>query len=302
MQANAAITKISLPEASAPFTTVLRIVSTEAMVDRNRPHYHPDTIEFCAVLRGQLDWFVGEESYLIRPGEVVVIPAKEVHGAVDSNLQPCEIFAVHLAPEELEPKLAEAACALPVRRVRQPEISALVQRIFEEHLRSSPFRGEIVKSLGALLVASLAELEDGEEERTNSRLIRQAQRALMAKTGLRPTVDEIADRLGVSSVWLHKLFVRETGVSPGDWARSRRLTEAKRMLEEGEQSTFAIAMDLGYASGQSFATAFRKQYGMTPSEYRSLHADTEPERAKTIYRVGMRETWVDHVLIYPPFE
>lgn len=295
-----AATKFSLPEVCAPFTTVQRVASTEALVGRNRPHFHPDTVEVCGVVRGQLDWFVDEESFALRPGETLIIPASVVHGAVDSNLQPCEIVAVHLAPEALPPSLAEAIVALAARRVRQPEAIALLQRIFEEHRLGSPFVAEIVAALGALLVATLATLEVGEEERVNSRLIKQAQRAIMGKHGLRPTVDEVADRLGVSSVWLHKLFVRETGASPGDWARAQRLSSAKRMLEEGTLSAVAIGTSLGYATGQSFATAFRKEFGMTPSEYRALHTTPESALRREVYRVDMRETWVDDVRIYPP--
>ncbi|GEM_PF-1343964 len=293
--------QFSLPHVAAPFVRVQKVTSAEGQVDRNRPHYHPDTIEICVVVRGQLDWFVEEESFAIRPGEALVVPAEVVHGAVDSNLQPCELVTVHLAPERLPLNLVEAACTLTARRTRQTEISALVHRVFAAHRDGGRFLPEIVAALGALLVASIVELEEG-DERKNSRLIRQAQRAMMGGSAVRPTVDEVAARLGVSSVWLHRLFVRETGASPGDWARAKRLSDAKRMLEGGRLSTVAIAMKLGYASGQSFATAFRRESGMTPSEYRALLATPDTAEARTVYRVDMRETWVDGVRIYPDTE
>ena len=245
MQVSDEAIRFSLPNVAAPFATVQRVSSAEGQVDRNRPHYHPDTIEICAVVRGQLDWFVAEETFAVRPGEVLVVPAEVVHGAVDSNLQPCELVTVHLAPEQLLPNLAEAARTLVARRIRHTEVSALVQRVFEVHRGPGSFLPEIVAALGTLLVASIVGLEEGDEERKKGRLIRQAQRAMMGGNAVRPTVEEVADRLGVSSVWLHRLFVRETGASPGDWARAKRLSDAKRMLEEGRLSTVAIAMSLG---------------------------------------------------------
>jgi AraC-like DNA-binding protein len=289
-----------LPDVAPPFVTVQRINNAVGLTDRNRPHYHPDSIEFCAVLRGQLDWFMGDESYTAHPGETLVIPAEVVHGSIDANLQPCDLVVAHLAPEQLPERLAAVAQSLEARRLSGTDAGTLVQRILEEHARASPFRDEVVAALGVLLVASVAEFEASDEERRNSLLIRQAKRAMIGKGGVRPTVDDVANRLGVSSVWLHKLFVRETGVSPGDWARGKRLSEAKRLLEEGQMSTVAIAMHLGYASGQSFATAFRRESGMTPSEYRAFVHESESARERTVYRVEMRETWENGVRLYPP--
>lgn len=292
--------KFSLPQAARPFTTVHHFASAEGLPERNRPHFHPNTVEFCSIVRGQLDWFVAAERYTVRPGDVLVIPANVVHGATDSNLQPCELFTAHLAPEQLAPNLHRAVESLVPQRLRQPEVGALIGRVFSEHQKGGEYMAETVEALGTLLVVAIATREVDPEEHQSSRLIRQAKRAIMGEHGIRPTVDEVAERLGVSSVWLHKLFVRETGASPGDWARAERLTQAKRMLEEGKHTTVEIAMRLGYATGQSFATAFRKESGMTPSEYRAVHSSPEAQRLREVYRVDMRETWVDGALVYPP--
>lgn len=293
--------RFNLPDVAPPFVTVLHISSTAGFPDRNRPHYHPDTVELCSVLRGQLDWFVGEESYVVRPGEAILIPANVVHGAADSILQPCEMVAVHFAAEQLPPRLSSLLLEHPATRMRDADISTRVVEILDAHRERVRFFEERVAALGTLLAAMVVEFLPGEAEREESRLIQLAQRSLLGKGGFRPTVDEVAHRLGVSAVWLHKLFVRETGAPPGDWARAKRLAEAKRRLAEGTESNVTIAHDLGYSSGQTFATAFRKESGMTPSEYRELHQGGGSPQIK-VYRAEMRETWVDGVRTYPPLE
>lgn len=292
--------KFSLPDVAAPFVAVSRTSSLAAVPERNRPHYHPGTIEVCAVIRGQLDWFVAEETYVVRPGEVVVVRPDEVHGAIDANLQPCEIVAVHIAPEQLPKALSPFIQELTWTRIRHAGISARVAEVFEAHRVRSRYFEEVIFALGTLLAREIAEFEPDHLEQEESRLIRLAQRSLMGRDGIRPTVHEVANRLGVSAVWLHKLFVRETGASPGDWARAKRVAEAKRRLAKGVETNVEIAQDLGYSSGQAFATAFRKESGMTPSEYRELHSDGAPSAPRHIYCVDVRETWVNGIRTFPP--
>lgn len=271
MQVSDVAIKFFRPEASPPFVNLYRLTPKAGILNRNPLHYHPDTIEIFAVYRGHLDWTVSDETYLLRPGDIIVIPPNVVHGAVDANLQTSEVIGLHIAPEELPPRVADAASTLGVIRTRDLAIVDLVGKVFDEHRRKGPLLPEVVASLGILIVSKLVDLSVDEEAIENSRLIRRAQKALMDKYGIRPTVSEVADRLGISTVWLNRLFIRETGTSPGDWARSRRLSEAKRLLELGQLSTSEIAVELGYSSGQVLATAFRKECGMTPSEYRALH-------------------------------
>lgn len=299
MQVSDVAIKFFRPEASPPFVNLYRLTPKAGILNRNPAHYHPDTIEVFAVFRGHLDWTVADETHLLRPGDVIVVPANVVHGAVDANLQASEVIGLHIAPEELPARVSEAASKLDVIRTRDLTILNLVQRVFEEHRRRSPLLPDVIASLGVLLVSSLIDVSVDEEAIENSRLIRRAQKALMEKYGARPTVSEVADRLGISTVWLNRLFIRETGASPGDWARARRLAEAKRLLELGQLTTSEIALELGYSSGQVLATAFRKECGMTPSEYRTFHDRERASEPNEPWRWSMRIIYIDDDEIIP---
>lgn len=273
MQVTDVAVKFFLPEVSAPFVNLYLLTPKAGILNRNPLHYHPDTIEVFAVYRGHLDWTVEDEIHTLHPGDVIVIPPKVVHGAVHANLQASEVIGLHIAPELLPARIQTGAESLRVLRTRSTLVLDLVRRVFDEQKKRSPITPDVVGALGTLLVSALLDISTDEEIVESSRIIRKAQRALMDKFGPRPTVSDVAAKLGISTVWLNQLFIRETGASPGDWARARRLAESKRLLEANQLSTTEIALELGYSSGQVFATTFRKECGMTPSEYRALHCN-----------------------------
>lgn len=292
MQVSDVAIKFYRPEAAPPFVNLYRLAPKAAILNRNPPHYHPDTIEIFAVYHGHLDWIVAGESYNLRPGDIMIVPPNVIHGAADANLQVSEIIALHIAPEELPEGIREAAANLGVIRTRESAISDLVRRVFEEHRRKNPLLQEVALALSVLLVSTLVDLGFDQEAIENSRLVRRAQKALMEKYGLRRTVQEVAEGLGVSPVWLTQCFIRETGASPGEWARSKRIAEAKRLLAESDLSTSDIAFELGYSSGQVLATAFRRECGFTPSEFRAIHRDGQDEPSKP-YCYSMRIVYYD---------
>ncbi len=81
-------------------------------------------------------------------------------------------------------------------------------------------------------------------------------------------VEELSDRLGVTSRHLRRLFTKHLGASPLAVAHTQRLHFAKRLIDETALSMSHISSAAGYGSIRRFNDTFRKTYGRAPRELR----------------------------------
>ena len=92
------------------------------------------------------------------------------------------------------------------------------------------------------------------------------------------SVDDLANKLGLGSRHLRRLFLQHVGASPISFAQTRRLHFAKRLLDETNLAVTEIALAAGFGSVRRFNAAFRQTYGRAPSELRKhLPADASWE-------------------------
>jgi AraC-like DNA-binding protein len=80
------------------------------------------------------------------------------------------------------------------------------------------------------------------------------------------TMGDWAQRLGINVKTIQRLFVKETGMTFGQWRQQARLLRALELLASREK-IISVALALGYDSPSAFATMFRKQFGQTPSQF-----------------------------------
>lgn len=80
------------------------------------------------------------------------------------------------------------------------------------------------------------------------------------------TMADWAQRLAVDVKTIQRLFVKETGMTFGQWRQQARLLRALELLATGEK-VIDVALALGYESPSAFATMFRKQFDQTPSQF-----------------------------------
>jgi AraC-like DNA-binding protein/quercetin dioxygenase-like cupin family protein len=80
------------------------------------------------------------------------------------------------------------------------------------------------------------------------------------------TMADWARRLAVDVKTIQRLFVKETGMTFGQWRQQARLLRALEMLATGEK-VIDVALALGYGSPSAFATMFRKQFDQSPSQF-----------------------------------
>jgi AraC family transcriptional regulator, regulatory protein of adaptative response / methylated-DNA-[protein]-cysteine methyltransferase len=84
----------------------------------------------------------------------------------------------------------------------------------------------------------------------------------------RHSVAELAERLGIGPRHLLRLFLRHAGASPGEVAATRRVQQAKRLIDETDLTMSEIAFAAGFRSVRRFNEAFRGTYGRNPSQLR----------------------------------
>ena len=58
-----------------------------------------------------------------------------------------------------------------------------------------------------------------------------------------------------------------TGLTTSEFIRNIRLEQAITLLKEGKINITQVAYAVGYNNQTHFSTVFKRQYGMTPSEY-----------------------------------
>ena len=83
------------------------------------------------------------------------------------------------------------------------------------------------------------------------------------------TVAALADRLGVGTRHLNRLFACHVGASPLQVARTVRVQRAKRLLADSALPMTEIAFRSGFGSLRRFNAAFQELYGRAPSSLRA---------------------------------
>lgn len=80
----------------------------------------------------------------------------------------------------------------------------------------------------------------------------------------------LADIAGFSVPHFHRIFIGCTGESAAGYIRRMRLVRAGYKLRMGAVDITDVALAAGYASHAAFGKAFKKQYGLSPSDFRQL--------------------------------
>jgi AraC family transcriptional regulator of adaptative response / methylphosphotriester-DNA alkyltransferase methyltransferase len=72
----------------------------------------------------------------------------------------------------------------------------------------------------------------------------------------------------VSSYHLTRLFRQEFGMTPTEYLNRLRMSKALECLKTPDKNILDVAYVCGFGSLSSFHACFKKQFGLTPNEYR----------------------------------
>jgi AraC family transcriptional regulator of adaptative response / DNA-3-methyladenine glycosylase II len=116
---------------------------------------------------------------------------------------------------------------------------------------------------------------------------------LIAEGGLEDGgLEGLAERLGVGSRHLRRLFIKHLGATPSAVAKTSRLHFAKKLIDETTLPMNQVAVASGFGSVRRFNATIHRTYRRTPTQIRSLARvkNTQPENQ-----------YVFHLRFRPPY-
>jgi AraC-like DNA-binding protein len=256
------------------------------MVGENWLHWH-DYYELFVALSGEGDFCLGSESFVFKPGDIVVVDPLKIHGVMKMDashsalvlLFPSELVAPTEHPTDvcLLGAWEQRAAGLPVLQSSAKEAApvhasmlALVEAWFSKKSELIELKILFLQMLLHLRRAMVG-IEPSQGAPGPKHREQRLRRALdyMARHMHEPLAQpSVAHEVGMSTSRFRAFFKQTTGWGFARYVMEQRVERAARLLREGSESVASIAHMTGFADQSHLLRCFRKKFGVSPREYR----------------------------------
>ncbi len=279
------------PEFLAAYHSEMTLIRETCVDVEVRPHASPLSLK--TVLSGEEVYTFGRRETSVRPGGCLLTPAKAWYGSYVPRGDATRSLSLHF-PEALvrealtaafgnidatlEGNLAPLSIAVdapPHRRTPPPAIAAAFARLATA--TSSVEAEPLALTLAAWAASLLREAHDATQSipavrpavrRELFRRAALAREAIDAAPSEAWTMRALARVACVSPFHLHRIFVAAFGVTPADHLRQARMSEAVRLLQRTDLPVRLVAAQVGFDNFSAFSRRFRRDTGLTPTEFR----------------------------------
>lgn len=252
-----------------PFIFHLRRQSHTQLREPNNWH---ENVEIFCFLSGSGTLRYDGEEIPVCEGDVAVINANALHTTyTQKELR----FAVLILDRAFCLANGIDTNALEFQRlIRDETLRAHFDSLIREYRSpNNPYRIPMIRAEALLLLSLLCReyskpnTENAADSRTLS-CIRHAVGILRSEYASALSLEEVAERVGLSKYYFAREFRRITGYTLISYLHLIRCQEAKRLLSQTEQSIAEISHACGFENASYFSRIFRTVVGKTPGEYR----------------------------------
>ena len=247
-------------------------------------HYH-DFDKIVLFLGGDVDYFVEGRRYSLRPYDIVLVGAGEIHYPIVREKIPYERIILYLSSSFLSAWRTDT-CDLSrcfreagengekhpyVLRIEHPEQSGLYRicQELEKSFQSNEYAAELYQHAlilefmvlinRAILNHHVSSLQNAVSNEKIAEILDYINAHLKEEL----SVDSLTGHFYMSRSYLMHLFKAETGYSLGAYINEKRLLAAKIMIQAGASVTDAC-YGCGFRDYSTFSRAFRKKFQTTP--------------------------------------
>ena len=159
-----------------------------------------------------------------------------------------------------------------------PDYKMLFRKIIRELQQCEYGYEDYIASLFNIILL-LVSRQQQESEKTTTSIPEEIEAAVAyfnENYNTKVSVDDYAESLHISTNWFIRNFKMYMKISPAQYILSLRMVNAQSLLENTEYNIGEIAEIVGYDNPLYFSRVFKKEYGVSPAQYRkNLEESTE---------------------------
>lgn len=247
------------------------------------PHWHDD-IEFLIILNGTMTYNVNGKLIKLMPMEGILVNSRQMHFGYSQTQEECEFICMLLHPMTLcvSPEI-ERSFVIPV--LQNADIPYI-------HLANENWHQDIIqgiRKIDSLKTSATASLKmhsiftwiwslvfenmpksykTKQLHCHNLSIFKNMIRFIQQHFHEKITLGQIASSGGIGQSKCCQLFDHYIHQTPNAYLTAYRLHKSTQLLQLTDSNITEIAYEVGFNGASYYAEAFRKHFGISPSEYR----------------------------------
>lgn len=251
-------------------------------------HWHDD-VEFISVISGQMRYSINGKQVLLTPGEGIFVNTRQLHYGFSKEHQECIFLCILMHPFLLcSSSYVEQKFVIPVLQnedlsylILHPDngyernILYVLKEIYEQ-AASDTFALK-VQELFFKIWENLYFLSGHVEKKLLPRnhhltILKDMIRFIGSHYTEKISLLDISQAGKVGKTSCCTIFQKYTNQTPISYLTEYRLKKSLELLLTTDKTISEICFEAGFSGASYFTETFKKSYGCTPGEYRSLHS------------------------------
>ena len=234
------------------------------MISRYGEHMH-DGWELVLQIVGNVSTVVGDQTFLLSPGDLMVIPPRTLHHG--EGIQEFRDFSMHI--KEL-PDFPQAAFVV---QDTDGMIGQWLEMILKVYTEREPYYEQIIESLINSIFYAIKKKANTNRRYPFVEAFKQCLYENLSNSDF--SVGDAISAMGYHPDYFRRCFKHELHASPLEYLTDLRIRRARELLlQDSFNGVEDVAMQCGFVDSFYFSTCFKKREGISPLAFRKTRFRT----------------------------